>query len=85
MTTDQTLDYAVLGIYAALSLPTIYVAFRHGFRALVAWAYLFLFCTLKIIGSGMQLSDSQSSGSAIIGSIGLSPLLLTTAGILHEA
>ncbi len=86
-TADHSFATAILAIYIFLSLPTLYVSARHGLKALalIDWGYLFVFCILKIIGSVMQLNDSPGSGAAIIGNIGLSPLLLAIAGILHEA
>ncbi len=78
---------ALLIIYLILSPPVLYITIRHGFRgfAILGWGYLFLFCTLKIVGNALQLKDSSSSGAAIVSSVGLSPLLLATVGILHEA
>ncbi|KAL2679097.1 hypothetical protein Neosp_009855 [[Neocosmospora] mangrovei] len=53
--------------------------------AILGWGYLLVFCSLKIIGSSMQLGDNPGSGAAIVTSVGLSPLLLAVAGVLHEA
>jgi len=76
---------AQLAIYAALSLPTIYVLIRHGKRGFLGWFYLFVFETLRIVGGAMLLKDPLSTGAIVISSIGISPLLLATLGILHEA
>jgi len=60
-------------------------------HGLLGWLYLFAFCTLRLVGSGLQISASKSEDvdkiatAALISSIGLSPLLLATTGILHEA
>jgi hypothetical protein len=87
MTPDQSLAAAILAIYAVFSIPVLYITFRHGVRglAILGWGYLFIFCTLKIVGSGLQFNDSQGSGASIVSSIGLSPLLLGAAGVLHES
>ncbi len=87
MTAQTSLADALLAIYTILSFPVLYVIARHGFKggAILGWGYLFVFCTLKIVGSAMQLSNPASPGASIVGSIGLSPLLLATAGVLHEA
>ncbi|KAL6897689.1 hypothetical protein GGI43DRAFT_99484 [Trichoderma evansii] len=74
---------AELAIYATLSIPNIYILFKHGRAGLLGWAYLFAFCTLRIVGGAMDLSGSTSAG--IISSVGLSPLLLAAFGILQEA
>ncbi|KAH6867192.1 hypothetical protein B0T10DRAFT_451939 [Thelonectria olida] len=86
-TSGHSLALVVVFIFATLSLPTLYVIFRHGFQrqAILGWGYLFIFCTLKMVGSGMQLGDSRSSSAAIVTSVGLSPLVLAAAGVLHEA
>lgn len=74
---------AELAIYATLSIPNLYILFKHGRAGLLGWAYLFAFCTLRIVGGAMDLSGSTSAG--IISSVGLSPLLLAAFGILQEA
>lgn len=74
---------AELAIYAVLSIPTIYILIKHGRTGLLGWLYLFAFCTLRIVGGAMDLSGNTAAG--IISSVGLSPLLLATSGILHEA
>lgn len=79
MTTDSLLT-AELAIYAALSLPVLYLVVRHSPAGLLGWLYLFAFCTLRIVGGALS-----SSSASIISSIGLSPLLLAASGILHEA
>ncbi|VUC33518.1 unnamed protein product [Clonostachys rosea] len=79
---DQ-LSIAQLAIYATLSVPTFFVLWKHGVAGLLGWGYLLVFFSLRIVGCAMQLSGSTSA--AIISNIGLSPVLLATAGILHEA
>jgi hypothetical protein len=83
------LNTAQLAIYAALSLPVIYILFRHGQPGLIGWVYILAFCSLRIVGGAMSLSSDKngtpSSTAAIISSIGLSPLLIGISGILREA
>ncbi|KAF5502246.1 hypothetical protein CGCA056_v014625 [Colletotrichum aenigma] len=87
MAVSDRYSLAVLIIFITLSVPTLFVTFKHGVRgwATLGWGYLFIFCSLKIIGSGMALGDSGSSGATIVSSVGLSPLLLALSGALHEA
>jgi len=88
MSPDQALAAAQVAIYSVLALPTIYIAIRHGVKgyAVVGWVELFLFFSLKLVGSGLLLGSSTTNTSAtIISSIGLSPLLLAATGVLHEA
>jgi len=86
---NHGLNIAQLAIYCALSIPNIYILIRHGWSGLLGWAYLFAFCTLRLVGAAIQLSADKNgkvdTSAAIISSIGLSPLLLATSGILHEA
>ncbi|CAH0027297.1 unnamed protein product [Clonostachys rhizophaga] len=79
---DQ-LSVAQLAIYATLSVPTFYILWKRGVTGLLGWGYLLVFFSLRIVGCAMALSGSTSA--AIISNIGLSPILLATAGILHEA
>ncbi|KAI1441333.1 hypothetical protein F5Y02DRAFT_399866 [Annulohypoxylon stygium] len=81
------LPVALLIIYLTLSLPAIFVAFKHGFKhgAIVGWFFLFTFCTLRIVASAIELHDATSSGASLVASIGLSPLLAATCGVLHES
>ncbi|RFU30650.1 hypothetical protein B7463_g5684, partial [Scytalidium lignicola] len=83
------LAIAQLAIYAIISPLILFIAIRHGRLGALGWFYCFAFCTLRLIGNGMQVSASKNgttnSTAAIISSIGLSPLLLATGGILHEA
>lgn len=79
------LQTAELAIYAALSFPILYILFRHGRVGLVGWTYLFMFCTIRIVGGAMSMGDAPSSAMTIIANVGLSPLLLAVSGILHEA
>ena len=82
---SKGLNTAQAAIYGLLSLPTLLILVRHGKRGIIGWFYLFMFETLRIAGCAIILSAPQSSGGSIISSIGLSPLLLATLGILHEA
>lgn len=80
------LDTAQIAIYCLLTVPVLYLLFRHGPQGIMGWGYLFAFCSLRIIGGAMVLSNGpMDQTSAIISNIGLSPLLLSMSGILHEA
>ncbi|CAN8104782.1 unnamed protein product [Discula destructiva] len=78
---------AVLAIYLVLLIPAIYTTIKHGFKAMawLGWVYFLLFCSLRIIGSALQIADPTSTGAAIISSVGLSPLTIAVGGVLHEA
>ncbi|KAJ5534074.1 hypothetical protein N7527_000328 [Penicillium freii] len=76
---------AQLALYAPRTLPTLYLLFRHGYHGLLAWLYLLALCVLRVTGAAMGLNDPHNAGAQIISSIGLSPLLLSIDGVLHEA
>lgn len=70
--------------YGFLLLPVLYLIVRHRSYGLMGWLFLSFFCILRIIGAAMTINSSTGAGS-IISNVGLSPMLLATAGILHEA
>lgn len=84
-TMTDSLSAATCAIYVILAFPVLYLLFKHGRNGFLGWLFLFVFCGLRIISGGLGVKSSDSAAASIISNIGLSPLLLTTAGILHEA
>lgn len=82
---NHNISIAQLAIYALFTPPITYLLIRHARRGFLGWLYLLIFCVLRVTGSAMFLRDPASSGAVVILNIGLSPLLLATLGILHEA
>ncbi|OQV04422.1 hypothetical protein CLAIMM_09308 [Cladophialophora immunda] len=80
------LSIAELAIYVALLPPTGWLFYKHGRRAIAAFFFLVAFDILRIVAAAIQISDHNnphpSTSGAIVSSIGLSPLLLATAGFL---
>ncbi|EKJ78609.1 hypothetical protein NXS19_004130 [Fusarium pseudograminearum] len=77
---------AKLALYIILAQPAIYCLFKHGKTGFIGWLYVQIFCVLRITTGGIGLHGASSStGTVILNSIGLSPLLLAASGILHEA
>jgi len=80
---------AQLAIYLILVIPSIYALWKHSWHGLLGWGYLFAFCSLRIIGSALQVSNEKhgttNSTAQIISGVGLSPLVLAFIGILHES
>lgn len=81
----DSLAAATCAIYVILAFPILYLLFKHGRNGFLGWLYLFVFCGLRIISGGLGVKKSDGATASIISNIGLSPLLLATAGILHEA
>ena len=93
----MTIDYRdgvsilKLIIYLPYLCASIYVCYRHGFRKNSGWIFLVIFCILRIVGSCAQLATISSTSTtpytiaAVTDSIGLSPLLLSSLGLLSRA
>lgn len=74
------------------ALPlAFFLTLRHGFSRTAGWIFLFLFDLIRIIGVCLQLATESAAnahntglftGAAILTSVGLSPLFLTTVGLL---
>ncbi|KAI9035924.1 uncharacterized protein KD926_002589, partial [Aspergillus affinis] len=77
------LTAATLAIYIVLIIPSAFLLVKHGRQGLLGWLFFTIFCTIRIIGSGLSLSNS--SAASIISNIGLSPLLFASSGIVKEA
>jgi hypothetical protein len=87
---EHTLYVISTIIYVILAQPTLFALFRHGRHGILGWFYLQLFCVVRVIGSIMELhaetnDTTNSMAVVIVGSVGLSPLLLAALGIMHEA
>jgi hypothetical protein len=75
-----------VGVYIFLVNPATYILFKHGRKGILGWLAIQSFCFTRIIGNILVLKDGDKSTAAtIVNSIGLSPLLIGTVGILHEA
>ena len=76
--------------YIPFAVLAIIACIRHGFSRSSGWIYTVLLCVLRIAGAVCQflLHKNHSTGlitaSIIIDSVGLSPLLLATLGILNR-
>ncbi|KAI9851329.1 MAG: hypothetical protein M1838_003970 [Thelocarpon superellum] len=87
----DSLAVATIIIYIILIQPTVYCLWRHGWPGFLGWFYLQVLCVVRIVGNALDLQAGTSATSTsnlkilILSSIGLSPLLLATTGILHEA
>lgn len=86
------LSIAELVIYLILVPIISYILVRHGKPGYLGWGFLIIFCGLRIASDGIQIGNhknaanggSVSSSGAIINSIGLSGLLYSLSGIIHE-
>lgn len=81
-----------LVVYAPYLLATIYVCCRHGFTKSSGWIFLTIFCVVRIISASSQLATINNTNpktaytvAAVTDSIGLSPLLLASLGLISRA
>ncbi|TGO58235.1 hypothetical protein BCON_0057g00220 [Botryotinia convoluta] len=77
-------------VYIPSLFLSVFLAFRHGFGRSAGWYFLIIFCLARIIGPCMSLAAISSpsvslyTGALILQNIGLSPLILTTLGLLSR-
>jgi hypothetical protein len=89
MTLNDATKLAIveIAIYAIIAPITIFLAFKHGRIALIAFPYLGIFEALRIAAAAIQISNrndaTPSETAAIVNSVGLSPLLLASAGTVE--
>ena len=80
-----------LAIYAVLTQLVVFLAFRHRLNGILGHLLLTLFCTLRIVAGIIAIINRNDDphrpalSSAIVSSIGLSPLILALSGFIHEA
>lgn len=93
---DQTTQLAIaeLVIYLLFLQYGCYLLYRHGKPGLEAWLMFTLFCVLRIIAAGLQISDyntyikkgkTPSNTASIVNSIGVAGMMLTISGLIREA
>ena len=85
----EAIGIAEIVIFAPLLCITFYLTYRHSFYKQLAWLFLFLLCVLRIASGSLAIAItkdlnnvSKAVWAAILGSIGLNPLLLATVGLL---
>lgn len=77
-------------VYIPALILAIMLCSRHGFTRASGWVYTIILCVVRIVGAICQLmtytdhSDGLLKATLIIDSIGISPLLLATLGMLSR-
>ncbi|KAJ5382127.1 hypothetical protein N7517_000038 [Penicillium concentricum] len=89
--TAEHVAIAELIIYIPTALLTIWVVLRHGFHKQLGWIYLSIFSGIRVGGAVMEILSTKNPNNAndkewalILQSVGLSPLLLSTLGLLKR-
>jgi len=79
-----------LGIYFPALIVSILVCKRHGFGKTSGWLFTLILCVVRIVGACCQLATYHTEtiglleAVVILESIGISPLLLATLGLLSR-
>jgi hypothetical protein len=85
------LSIVELIVYTPACLFSIFLCIRHGFGINKGWLFLLIFSLVRIAGASVELatigfpsSIPLLTSAALLSSVGLSPLLLTTLGLLSR-
>ena len=89
--TREHIAIAELVVYIPLALITAFIVLRHGFHRQLGWIYLCLFSGIRIAGAVLEIlshnnpdNTSDLEWAVILQSVGLSPLLLASMGLLKR-
>ena len=89
--TEEVIAIVELCIYIPIFPLALIVIFRHGWKKQLGWIYLAIFCLVRIAGAGFKIASvkypdnsTDLEWSAILQSVGLSPLLMATMGLLKR-
>lgn len=88
---EKAIAIAEIGVYIPTFICTLIVVFRHGFKKQAGWIYLAVFCAIRMAGAGFKIASTNDptnktdiEWAAILQSVGLSPLLLASLGLLKR-
>jgi prolipoprotein diacylglyceryltransferase len=81
---------AELAFFIIAIFPALYCLFKHGKHGLLGWVFLCVFCTIRIVGAAIIVSDEStnktvSEAGLIIASVAIAPLIISIGGIAHES
>jgi hypothetical protein len=89
--TPEAISIAEICVYVPIFFLTIIILFRHGFKRQSGWIYLAIFCLIRIIGGIFKIESASHPYSitdlewgTLLSSVGLSPLLLASFGLLKR-
>jgi hypothetical protein len=89
--TSEAIAIAELCVYIPIFGLTLVIIFRHGFKRQLGWIYLVIFCIIRCAGAGFKIASENDPSNktdiewaAILQSVGLSPLLMASLGLLKR-
>lgn len=77
-------------VYFPCLAASVYLCTRHGFKKVDGWLYTIIFCLIRLVGAILLLASYSNSSSGllttsiVLSSVGLSPLLFATLGLLSR-
>lgn len=91
LSTQGAIAIAEICVYIPIFLLTLIIVFRHGFAKQLGWIYLSIFCVVRLAGAGFRIASDKNPDSStdiewasILQSVGLSPLLIASLGLLKR-
>ena len=91
LTTRKAIAIAELVVYIPAFALALFVCFRQGFTRQLGFFYLLVFTAIRTAGAIVEIlsqqnptNKSEAEWSGILSSIGLSPLLLASIGLLER-
>ena len=89
--TEEIIAIIELCVYIPIFPLAVLVVLRHGWKKQLGWIYLAVFCVIRIAGAGFKIASTTNPGnstdlewSSILQSVGLSPLLMASLGLLKR-
>jgi len=91
VSTDGKIAIAEICVYVPIFILTLITVFRHGAGRQLGWIYLTIFCLIRLVGAGFKFANDNNPTNStdlewatILFSVGLSPLLMASLGLLKR-
>ena len=91
ISTREGIAIAEVAVYIPTLILAIIILIRLGFQRQLGWIYLAIFSVVRIAGAIFEIKKSNdptnktdNEWSAILQSVGLSPLLMASLGLLKR-
>ncbi len=91
VSTAKVIAIAEICVYVPVFLLVLIVVFRHGHQKQLGWIYLAIFAAVRLAGAGFKIesishptNSSDVEWAAILQSVGISPLLMASLGLLKR-
>jgi hypothetical protein len=86
----KALNVAQIIVFGPLLAPAAtYCFWKHGRSGFLGWVAVVSFCTVRALGAALmyhdEVKEQVSLSSTIVSNLGITPLLMASAGLLHES